>query len=186
MCHKSSDVAVITDASTSVGYRNYVKVRQFVESVAEEFHVGSSNRSHFAMIHFSWKAHLDFGFKDSRDWNLTKVDEAIMHSPYTYGTCSFCCYELVLTRRFYQFYQLKKLFDKSFNCFEYYFQLLEIIAIIASINVNEFEVITGSLNFLCKEIREKHQGILFVTFCVFIFIVLKSLELSWPIQTYTV
>ena len=85
VCQNKVDIAVITDASTSVTARNYMKVKAFVVKLTEAFDVGK-NRSHFAMIHYSWGAHLDFSFADRQFWDATNLKDKIMGSRYIYGT----------------------------------------------------------------------------------------------------
>ncbi|XP_066916536.1 coadhesin-like [Clytia hemisphaerica] len=84
VCNKNIDIAVITDASTSVTSKNYLKVKEFVVKLTEEFHVGK-DQTHFAMIHFAWRAYLDFNFADKEFWDVYNLRNKIMSSKYTYG-----------------------------------------------------------------------------------------------------
>ena len=76
---------MLTDASASVHSDNYNKVKQFVVNVTEKFKVGGSDKSHFAMIHYSTYPRLDFTFKDKEFWDPIKLDEKIMGSEYLKG-----------------------------------------------------------------------------------------------------
>jgi len=84
VCKNIVDIAVITDASTSVTSRNYLKVKEFVVKLTEEFNVGRE-KTHFAMIHFSWKPYLDFSFSDREFWDAANLRTKIMSSKYIYG-----------------------------------------------------------------------------------------------------
>lgn len=84
VCKNILDVGVITDASTSVTAKNYLKVKEFVVKLTEEFNVGK-DEVHFGMIHYSWRAHLDFSFRQNECWNPVALRTKIMSSRYIYG-----------------------------------------------------------------------------------------------------
>ena len=95
VCKNIIDIAVITDASTSVTSRNYVKVKEFIVKLTEEFNVGR-DKTHFAMIHFSWKSYLDFNFSDREFWDAGNLRTKIMSSRYIYGEFHLCNFIRVL------------------------------------------------------------------------------------------
>ena len=107
VCQNKVDIAVITDASTSVTARNYLKVKAFVVKLTEAFDVGR-DRSHFAMIHYSWGAHLDFSFAEHKFWDATSLKNRIMASRYIYGMGQKLLITYILRDQFFLVNTIKK------------------------------------------------------------------------------
>ena len=76
------------DASSSVRTVNYNKMKDFIQKLSDEFVVGPKG-VHFGVIHFSWKAHLDFTMGDKKYWSPAALKEKITSLNYTYGRFLF-------------------------------------------------------------------------------------------------
>ena len=84
VCDKELELGIIMDASSSVRQVNYNEMKQFLQMLSDEF-VVSPTGVHFGVIHFSWKAHLDFTMGDKRYWSPSALKHKITSLNYTYG-----------------------------------------------------------------------------------------------------
>ena len=84
MCKKELEVGFILDGSSSVTSANWKVTLDFVKSFASEFEV-SQDEVHFGVLHFSWKAKLDFKISDHRFWNKTALDAKLDSIEFPYG-----------------------------------------------------------------------------------------------------
>ena len=84
VCDKALEIGIIMDASSSVRQTNYDKMKEFLQMLSDEF-VVSPKSVHFGVIHYSWKAHLDFTMGDKKYWSPPALKEKIASLNYTYG-----------------------------------------------------------------------------------------------------
>ena len=97
MCDKELEIGIIMDASKSVNKTNYDEMKGFLQMLSDEF-VVSPNGVHFGVIHYSWKAYLDFTMGDKKYWSPLALKEKIASVNYTTGKLVYpiCRYFLYL------------------------------------------------------------------------------------------
>lgn len=83
-CNKAIELGIILDASSSVGYFNYIKVKEFVEKLSEDFTISTAG-THFGMMHYSGSPRLDFVPNDSRYHERPALKAKIHSIIYSYG-----------------------------------------------------------------------------------------------------
>ena len=72
------------DASGSVGYSNYRKMRKFLIELSEYFTISKSG-THFGVIHYSYKSLLDFTPRNSVYWNRETLKAKLGRIVYSRG-----------------------------------------------------------------------------------------------------
>jgi uncharacterized protein YegL len=70
------DVGIVVDSSSSVRRENFVKVKEFLVKLVEEFQV-SESKTHVGVVRFNHYANLMWNFGKKENYNpatLTKVN----------------------------------------------------------------------------------------------------------------
>ncbi|KAJ7391347.1 hypothetical protein OS493_018390 [Desmophyllum pertusum] len=83
-CDKMMDVGIVVDSSSSVRRRNYELVKTFLIDLVDKMHV-STRLTHVAVIHYSHRAYLDWGFSSDRAQNAAALKKAIKVLKYQPG-----------------------------------------------------------------------------------------------------
>ena len=83
-CKRAIDLGIVMDASGSVGYSNYKKVRKFLVELSEYFTISASG-THFGVIHYSYSGHLDFTPRSSMYWNRETLKAKLKKIVYSRG-----------------------------------------------------------------------------------------------------
>ncbi|XP_057306646.1 coadhesin-like [Hydractinia symbiolongicarpus] len=84
VCKKKLEVGIILDGSTSVTRNNWNRTIDFVNKFSDEF-VVSTNEVHFGVLHFAWRAKLDFTISDERYWTPKTFKDRVKMIEYPYG-----------------------------------------------------------------------------------------------------
>ena len=83
-CKRAIDLGIVMDASGSVGYSNYKKVRKFLVELSEYFTISASG-AHFGVIHYSYRSRLDFSPRNSVYWDRETLKAKLNKIVYSRG-----------------------------------------------------------------------------------------------------
>eukprot|EP00794_Sanderia_malayensis_P000211 gene211-827_t len=83
-CNKAIELGIIMDASSSVEYDNYLKVKEFIKTLSDSFTISTAG-THFGILHYSGRARLDFVPADTKYHNRIALKAKIDSIIYSYG-----------------------------------------------------------------------------------------------------
>ena len=70
-CEAAVDMAFIVDSSGSISNRNWIRMKEFLKSVTNQFDIGPDT-SHVAIVSYSTHPKVELRFNDLRGAQLTK------------------------------------------------------------------------------------------------------------------
>lgn len=82
-CSYPLDIALVIDASGSVGHRSFQLVKSFLKVFTHHFEV--TNTTHFSCLHYDHRVYIDFEFKDTQYHNHSSLDAKIQDMSYPSG-----------------------------------------------------------------------------------------------------
>ena len=84
-CTKPMDLALVVDASGSIGNKSFQTVKEFLSNLTRQFNV-SVTGTHVACLHYDHRVFPDFSFNDTQYYNQTNLDVKLRAMNYTSGS----------------------------------------------------------------------------------------------------